>query len=361
VLLVEAYEALGSHGPAQAAWDIYQRTVRRELHAEPKHDLAQRFEHARPAGRPLPEEDLVPLRDATLHVVEWSGEDPPVLGIHGSAGSAYSLTGLGERLAPRHRFVAVDLRGHGFSDKPPSGYDLATHVEDMSQLIDVLALDAVVLLGFSLGGPVAAAVAARRDVAGLVLLDAAIGDRAFLRRREAESVVPTEETLELRFHDVDEYLAQWRAATPRYSDDAERWLDRFARYELARLPDGTYRRRGLRAALRAEFDSVVDAGTLGILAGVRCPTLLVRAGGPWLGRLPWLTDDMWHAQAAACADPAMFVAPSANHASLVRDPPDELIGAISSFVATLGGAADGAPQTLAQTRGGRSSSRPHRT
>src|SRR5438874_12711237 len=90
---------------------------------------------------------------------------------HGSAGSAYSLTALGERLAPVHRFLALDLRGHGFSDKPPSGYDLASHVEDVSQLIDVLALERVVVLGFSLGGPVAAGVAANRDGGGLVLLE----------------------------------------------------------------------------------------------------------------------------------------------------------------------------------------------
>jgi pimeloyl-ACP methyl ester carboxylesterase len=349
VLLVEAYEALGRHDAARAAYDLYQRTLRRELHAEPQPELMQRFETRPPAGRPLPEEDLVQVRDVTLHVVEWAGEGPPILGIHGSAGSAYSLTALGERLAPGHRFVAVDLRGHGFSDKPPSGYDLASHVEDVSQLIDVLALERVVLLGFSLGGPVAAGVAARRDVGGLVLLEAAIGDRAFLSRRDADNVVPTEETLDLRFHGIDEYLSQWRAATPRYSDDAERWLDRFARYELARLPDGTYRRRGLRAALRAEFESVLDADTLGILARVRCPTLLVRGGQPWIGRLPWLPDEMWDAQAAACPHATTFVAAPSNHPSLVRDPPGELIGAISTFVATTVRAGDDAAQTLPQT------------
>ncbi len=31
---------------------------------------------------------------------------------------------LAAPLAPTHRFVGVDLRGHGFSDKPPTGYDL---------------------------------------------------------------------------------------------------------------------------------------------------------------------------------------------------------------------------------------------
>ena len=52
------------------------------------------------------------------------GAEPPILAIHGSTMSAYTFTALAERLTPDVRFVAVDLRGHGFSDKPPAGYDV---------------------------------------------------------------------------------------------------------------------------------------------------------------------------------------------------------------------------------------------
>jgi pimeloyl-ACP methyl ester carboxylesterase len=256
------------------------------------------------------------------------------------------LTALGERLSPAHCFVGMDLRGHGFSDKPPSGYDLTSHVQDVRQLIEVLALKQAVLLGFSLGGPVAAAVAASQEIDALILLDPAIGDRSFLARRGAQNVVPTEDTLELRFRDVDEYLRQWRAGGPRYSDDAERWLDRFARYELAPLPDGTFRRRGLRAALRAEFESVLETDTLAILAAVRCPTLLVRAAQPWIGEHPWLTDDVWEAQARACPLATRFVARSSDHASLVRDPEEELIGGIDRFIRSTIGDRDHGPHSV---------------
>lgn len=332
VLLIETYEAFGQRAAAHSAYQVYQRVVRRELQAEPRPELVLRYEGRKPAGRSLPEDNLVPLRDVTIHIVDWPGAEPAILGIHGSAGSAYSFTALGERLSPAHRFIGMDLRGHGFSDKPPSGYGLASHVEDIGQLIEVLALKRPVLLGFSLGGPVAAAVAAGHDIGGLILLDAAIGDRSFLVRGRAQNVVPTEQTLELRFRDVDEYLRQWRAGTPRYSDEAERWLERFARYELAPLPDGTYRRRGLRAALRDEFQSVLDADTLAILAGVQCPTLLMRAAQPWTGQDPWLTDAIWEAQARARPLATRFVARASNHASLARDPEEDLIASIERFI-----------------------------
>lgn len=103
--------------------------------------------------------------------------------------------------------------------------------------------------------------------------------------------------------------------------------------------------------MRAEFESVLDADTLGILARVRCPALLVRGGQPWIDGRPWLTDEMWDAQAAACPHATTFVAASSNHPSLVRDPPGQLIEAISTFVATRVRVGDDAPQTLPQTGG----------
>ena len=182
VLLVQASEAAGREDDARHAYDRYQRIVRTELHAEPRRELALRYETGRRLGRDLPLDELIPLEEITMHVVDWPGEEPPILAIHGSAGHAYGLTALGERLAPDVRFVAVDLRGHGFSDKPPTGYGVEEHVEDVLQLIDALGLERPILLGHSIGGAIAtlAAEAAGDGVAGLVLFDAVVGDDAFV-------------------------------------------------------------------------------------------------------------------------------------------------------------------------------------
>ena len=82
-----------------------------------------------------------------LHVVDWSQNCPedaehstPVILVHGLAsnarlwdGAARELTRLG------HRVIAIDQRGHGRSDKPDDGYDIATVTNDLSLLIDQLA------------------------------------------------------------------------------------------------------------------------------------------------------------------------------------------------------------------------------
>src|SRR6185503_5956943 len=149
--------------------------------------LVLRFEGRSPTRATLPREEFIPLKDVTLHTVDWSGGEPTVLGIHGSAGMAHTFGALAERLAPTARFVGVDLRGHGFSDKPPAGYDLERHVDDIRQLIAALSLQRPVLLGHSAGGTVAAFVGLATEVAGLILLEAMIGDRAFTENAAAQS------------------------------------------------------------------------------------------------------------------------------------------------------------------------------
>jgi esterase len=331
VLLIEAYEALGQGEHAAAAYERYQRIVRHDLQAEPRPALARRYEPSPPGGRTLPRDELVPLRQVTVHVVDWPGNEPTILAIHGSAMIAHAFGPLAERLAPAHRFVALDLRGHGFSDKPPSGYDLDSHVGDVLDLIEALELRRPVLLGFSAGGTIAACAAARADVAGLIVLEGMIGDRSFAENAAAQAA-PLARSLDQRFGGFDEYLAKARGERARRSDEAERLADRLVRYDLAPLPDGTYRRRALRAALEAEWASIIEADSLAALARVACPILIVQALQPWLGGRPYFTDAIVEAQRRAAPHAQLFVARRSDHGTMVVDPEPDMIEAITRFV-----------------------------
>ncbi|HKW94214.1 MAG TPA: alpha/beta fold hydrolase [Methylomirabilota bacterium] len=330
ILLIEAYEALGEAGHAAGAYDRYQRIVRRELAAEPRPVVASRFETAVATRPTLPREDLVPLREVTLHVVDWAGAEPTILALHGSAGMAHTFGALAERLTPVHRFVGVDLRGHGFSDKPPSGYDLERHVADIAELIEALHLRRPVLLGHSAGGAIATFVAARTDVAGLILLEGMIGDRAFSENAAAQAA-PLAGSLGQPVAGFDTYLATWRARWGPLTDEAERLAERWARFALAPLPDGRYRERAIRAAVEAEWASIIAADGLGALARVTCPILIVQALKPWIGGRPYFTPRIVEAQRRAAPAADLFVARDADHATMIRDPDRELIAAITRF------------------------------
>jgi pimeloyl-ACP methyl ester carboxylesterase len=90
-------------------------------------------------------------------VERWDGEPglPAFVLVHGLASNARLWSGVAEGLAARgHPVVAVDQRGHGRSDAPEEGYDLATAVADLRALLGVLGHPRPVLAGQSWGGNV---------------------------------------------------------------------------------------------------------------------------------------------------------------------------------------------------------------
>ncbi len=91
----------------------------------------------------------------THYVVTGSGE--PVVLVHGFAQThaAWLETPLYADLIQDHKVIAVDLRGHGDSDKPhdPTAYGLYMQA-DLTDLLDHLGIDKAHFVGFSLGASV---------------------------------------------------------------------------------------------------------------------------------------------------------------------------------------------------------------
>jgi 2-hydroxy-6-oxonona-2,4-dienedioate hydrolase/2-succinyl-6-hydroxy-2,4-cyclohexadiene-1-carboxylate synthase len=100
---------------------------------------------------------------------------PDVALIHGITGNmaVWMLSGLMHKLARQFRVTAYDMRGHGHSDTPPTGYTSADMSDDFARLHETLCLRPVLLLGHSFGGAVALHVAQRYPelVRGVVLSD----------------------------------------------------------------------------------------------------------------------------------------------------------------------------------------------
>jgi pimeloyl-ACP methyl ester carboxylesterase len=98
-----------------------------------------------------------------LHVRRWPGETGrvPFLLVHGLSSNARLWDGVAVRLAAAHHpAYAVDLRGHGESERPAAGYDTATAVADLDALATELNLSPAVVVGQSWGGNVAVEFAA---------------------------------------------------------------------------------------------------------------------------------------------------------------------------------------------------------
>lgn len=101
------------------------------------------------------EHHYVDVRGARLHVAELG--DPggaPVLLLHGWPQHWYTWRSLMPLLADRHRVVAMDLRGFGWSEATPRGYRKEELADDVAGVLDALAIDRVDLVGHDWGGVV---------------------------------------------------------------------------------------------------------------------------------------------------------------------------------------------------------------
>ena len=92
--------------------------------------------------------------DTRLHLIETGDQrGRPILFIHGFSQSSLAWEQqLSSDLAGRYRLVAMDMRGHGSSDRPPAGYDDSRlWAADVDAVIRELNLDRPILCGWSYG------------------------------------------------------------------------------------------------------------------------------------------------------------------------------------------------------------------
>ena len=106
---------------------------------------------------------------------QQSGQGPDVVLVHAvtSNQAVWMFTGLVDTLAAHFRVTSYDLRGHGASARPQTGYTSAAMAEDFKQLHAALGLEPAFLVGHSFGGVIAlhAALLSPEAVAGVVLSD----------------------------------------------------------------------------------------------------------------------------------------------------------------------------------------------
>jgi 3-oxoadipate enol-lactonase len=106
---------------------------------------------------------------------QQSGSGPDVVLLHAvtSNQAVWMFAGLVDALAEKYRVTSYDLRGHGASDRPKSGYTSAAMARDFAGLHQALGLGPAVLVGHSFGGVVAMHAALEHPAAirGVILSD----------------------------------------------------------------------------------------------------------------------------------------------------------------------------------------------
>ena len=111
--------------------------------------------------------------------VSDGGDGPPVVLVHGLACGKRMWFQQIPALRSRFRVIAYDQRGHGLTDAPAiaTEYSAALLARDLDGVLDALKIERAAIVGFSLGGGSALALAASKPerVSRLVLADVGAG------------------------------------------------------------------------------------------------------------------------------------------------------------------------------------------
>ncbi len=103
----------------------------------------------------------VNVNGISLHFYRTSNTtQPPMVLIHGYTDNALCWTDFAHALEKNYDIIMYDLRGHGFSGAPATGYGINDYTQDLAGLIKVLKLENPIIVGHSLGGCIAASYAA---------------------------------------------------------------------------------------------------------------------------------------------------------------------------------------------------------
>ncbi|MFF8606988.1 alpha/beta fold hydrolase [Streptomyces sp. NPDC015346] len=119
-----------------------------------------------------PEVRTVVIDGVRLAYRVWGEEGaPPVVLVHGRGGSSADWTRVAGELATDRRVYAVDLRGHGLSDRP-GHYGFDVFRDELRGFLKALGLSGATVVGHSMGGAAACLLAQREpDLIGRLVLE----------------------------------------------------------------------------------------------------------------------------------------------------------------------------------------------
>ncbi len=250
-----------------------------------------------------------------LRYETWGVGSAPLVLLHGLGSSADDWYLQLPAFAPHFLCAAVDLRGHGLSEKPAGRYSVGQFAADVAALLRGLDLAPAHILGLSLGGMVAQqlALAQPQVVRSLVLINTLPGlwppPRQILRMGLRRLTPP--------WRTPDMAQIAERVAADLFPDPAAEFLRAQAAARIAANDPAAYRRATL---------AVARFWPGSALQRIACPTLIIA------GEADRVVPGVYQARLRKALPHAPFISiPGAGHACNI-DRPDLVNAAVLEFL-----------------------------
>jgi lipase len=227
----------------------------------------------------------------------WPGRGAPVVALHGLTASYVSFIGIAERLSGRRPLFALDLRGRGDSGKPAGPYGMEQHARDVATAMRAMDLDEAIIVGHSMGGFVATALAAMEPalVSGLILIEGGFLPATTAAPSSAQGLDPAlaSRVMQLRqtYPSREAYRQFWRGQPHFPPADWSSWIEAFLDYEIGGEPPELRPKASETAVWADLLESLQPDQIVARLQAIHAPVLMVRAPAGFLPDQPPLFPD----------------------------------------------------------------------
>ncbi|MBE9574634.1 MAG: alpha/beta hydrolase [Proteobacteria bacterium] len=211
-----------------------------------------------------------------MQLAVWERMAETILCVHGISANCRCWDTMAEALAPRYQIIAMDLRGRGLSEKPPAGYSIAHHCQDIRVLLENLGVERAVIMGHSLGALIAIAFGAQypEKVESLILVDGGGKLSAEQTEKVFAGIQPTLDRLGKVFPSSEAYLDLMKK-----NPLLQPWspaLETYYLYEIEEV-DGGVRSRVQPEHIKEEAENLGNLNVAEFYPQIKCPVLILRA------------------------------------------------------------------------------------
>ena len=181
------------------------------------------------------EENYIHTQDIALNVASYEkkSNNINILFVHGFLERWQSWEQTMSFLPKHYNLFAVDLRGFGRSGKTLINHKRSTWAKDISDLVNILNKERMILVGHSLGGPIVSSVAKTNKISNVILEDPFLGSQVVDKTGRAQrgklvaEIIDNSKSLNEAIKELKELRPDWRNDIPIEIATARKFTDRF--------------------------------------------------------------------------------------------------------------------------------------
>jgi pimeloyl-ACP methyl ester carboxylesterase len=276
-----------------------------------------------------PTSNFVSTNGIQLHYLDYAGNGPTIILMHGLTANAYAFEGLiAAGLSPRFRVISIDLRGRGLSDKPSRGYNIPNHAKDIIGLLDHLGLERAIIGGHSFGGLLSVYLARHypERISNVILLDAA----AQMHPNTREMLEPAMSRLGKTFTSVEEYLQKIKDAP--YNNFWDPAMEVYYRADVEVFANGSVKPRSRPENMSEAVYNVLKQPWLFYLSKIHKPTILINAPGIYTFNAPLLPEENARETCEQMQNCRYVAVPGNHQTMLYGEGAKQIVKAITDFL-----------------------------